>query len=58
MQSIDARLSKIEAVQHFQLAMIGAVAKALQDQVAFRTHARVNLELHHATLIGESTDEL
>lgn len=58
MQSIDVRLSKIEAVQHFQLAMIGAVAKSLQDQVAFRTQARGNLELHHAMLLAESTDEL
>lgn len=56
--TVESRLSKIEAVQHFQIAMLGAISKAIPDQDAFKRFARQNLELHHAILCGESVDDV
>lgn len=58
MSDLSERLSKIEAVQHFQGAMIGALAKTCAENPAFARHARENLLRHHALLAGESTDEV
>ena len=58
MAELSERLSKIEAVQHFQVAMIGALAKVCAENPAFANHARENLLRHHALLAGESTDEI
>lgn len=58
MSDIEERLSKIEAVQHFQLAMIGALARACAANSVFTQAARENLLRHHALLAGESTDEV
>lgn len=57
MSNVDERLSKIEAVQHFHTALIGALAKSCQDIPQFWQHARENLAVHHSILLGESTDE-
>jgi hypothetical protein len=54
MPDIEERLSKIEAVQHFQAAMIGALAKACAENPIFTPAARDNLLRHHARLAGES----
>jgi hypothetical protein len=58
MTDLGERLSKVEAVQHFQTAMIGALAKACQSLPQFSAYARENLQMHHAILLGESRDEV
>ena len=58
MQTVDERLSKLEAVQHFHQALIGAVAKTCADHPDFKNYVRENLRTQHALLIGESRDEV
>ena len=58
MQSLEERISKIEAVQFFQLAMIGAAARVCAEHPKFAAYARENLQRNHAILVGESVDEV
>lgn len=58
MKNLEDRISKIEAVQHFQLAMIGAVTKICAEHPKFTEYAKENLEMHHAVLVGESVDDV
>lgn len=58
MSALDDRISKIEAVQHFQLAMIAALVQACLELPGFKENARRNLQMHQAQLAGESTDEV
>jgi hypothetical protein len=58
MTDLNERLSRIEGAQHFQTAMIGALAKTVADDPAFARHVRENLLRHQALLAGESTDDV
>lgn len=58
MSDLSLRLAHVEAVQHFQNAMLGALAKACQDLPGFKEHLRESLLRHHALLIAESDDEV
>ena len=57
MSTLDERISKLEAIQMFQVAMLGALSKACPNQAAFASYARENLERQHAVLLAESTNE-
>lgn len=57
MAAVDDRLSKVEAVQHFQLAMIAALAQACVNLPGFSASVRDNLLRYQALVAGESTDE-
>ena len=58
MNTVAERLSKLEAAQHFQQAIVGALAKACADHPNFMKFVHENLALHHAVLLGDSTDEV
>ena len=58
MTSIETRLSRIEAVQFFELAVIGALTKACSELPGFKEYARENLERSYALLLAESVDEV
>ena len=58
MQSATDRISKLEAVQHYQLALIAAMAKIYAAHPDFKNHVQESLRKHHAILVGESHDEL
>lgn len=58
MQELRDRLSKIEGVQHFQSAVLGAVAKTCAAHPEFAKILRENLLRQQAVLAGESTDEV
>lgn len=54
---IERRISNIEGIQHFQMAMIGALAKVCSKHLEFATTVRENLQRQQAALAGESVDE-
>ncbi len=58
MPTVNERLSNIEAVQHFELAVLGAVSKVCQADPKFAELVRENLTRTHAVLLGESLDEI
>ena len=58
MQNITDRLSKLQAVQHYQLALIGAMTKICATHIDFKHHVQEGLLMHHAMLVGESRDEV
>ena len=55
---MNDRLDKIEAVQHFMLAWMAAIASTHPDQKAMGEALRINLERHMAMLLAESHSEV
>jgi hypothetical protein len=58
MPGLEDRISKIEATQHFELAIIAALTKVCMNAPGFQQLMRENLLRHQALLSGESTDEV
>jgi hypothetical protein len=56
LQSLSDRLSKVEAAQHFTLAILAAVTDICRQDSRFRTLLMERLEQHHSTLL-HSKDE-